>query len=174
LPSQRMSRRSSRDSNASYAVHRELEIKAQHHKNKTCVRDFLSNLYTDASNLRIMEDLQKRESELGNKDRQFTELQGKLGTMEKEMKLMKKQMAIKDKMVDEVRKGSKIDIDALLKVKINVGTDTSEMNVEVIISRLKKIVRWDQRHSRCQLEQKTCQLRKRMRKVARHQHKDES
>jgi hypothetical protein len=138
LPSQRMSRRSSRDSTASYAVHRELEIKAQHHKNKTCVRDFLSNLYTDASNIRIMEDLQKRESELGNKDRQFTELQGKLGTMEKEMKVMKKQMAIKDKMVEEVRKGSKIDIDALLKVKINVGTDTSEMNVEVIISRLKK------------------------------------
>lgn len=127
LPSQRMSRRSSRDSQASYAVHRELEIKAQHHKNKTCVRDFLSNLYIDASNTRIMEDLQKRESELSSKDQAFSELQGKLGQAEKDNKILKKQMAVKDKLVDEVRKGSKFDIDALLKVKIDAFTDTAEM-----------------------------------------------
>ena len=117
LPSQRMSRRSSRDSKSSYAAHRELEIKAQHHKNKTCVRDFLNNLYIDASNSRIMQDLQKREDELSTKDKQFAEIKNQLTQAEKDNKVLKKQMAIKDKLVDEVRKGKSIDIDALLKVR---------------------------------------------------------
>lgn len=95
--SARMSRRNSNASDVSYQNHRDIEKKAKHLRNKMAVREFLNSLYTDASNQKLMTELDHKHGQLQKRDEEFSLTTKLLEQAKSDLKNMKKEVAIKDK-----------------------------------------------------------------------------
>ena len=96
------------------------------------VRDFLQDLYTDVANAKIMQDLEKKQGQLQGVDNQIKDLNQLVKNSENEVKGLKKELKVKDSLIENFRnKGSNDILDMMLVQKLDRGTDTADMKLPV-------------------------------------------